>query len=201
MENKIQAIKELKRLFPDIPLVKCKDILVNNNYDITYALKDAEEFNLSLVEDNVKFHAYGIVGSYLSDDRLRSVSVMMYCRKIDTFNDKNFVELADSIAKHICMVNIKPEYVNRNHIPNSILNNLKRVYRRQALIVYPEDKDCDKVEKYINRKFEDYYCQVCLYDQKYYFDKNKTIRQVLNENSYSEEERLFIKRFYKVFIK
>ena len=200
MENRIQIIKELKKNFPDIPLVKCKDILVNNNYDMTYALKDAEELNLSLIDDNTKFHSYGIVGFYISDDRLKSVSVMMYCRNVNTFNDNSFVELADSIAKHIYMTNIKPEYVNRNNIPNSILSNLKTIYKREALMIYPRDKDFDKVEKYINKKFEEYYSQVCLYDQRYYFDNSKTIRQVLNDNSCSKEERLFIKRFYKVFI-
>ena len=112
---------------------------------------------------------YGLIEKYIHGDGKIAVLVNM----------KNGNK---ELAKDICMqiAAAKPEFVNREQVPAERLEKEKEIYRVQAL---NEGKPENIVEKMVMGRIQKYYKEVCLLDQAWVKDGDKSISKFLEEKS------------------
>lgn len=102
----------------------------------------------------------------------------------------DFQEFAKNIAMHIAASN--PLAVSREDLDQTILEKEKEIYREQALASGKPEHIVDKI---VEGRLEKYFSEVCLLEQPYVKDPDKTIKELLTETIAKVGENINIKRF------
>jgi len=102
----------------------------------------------------------------------------------------NFKALVHDIAMHIAASN--PQYLERGEVSTAALEKEKEVLRVQAL---NEGKPEKIVDKMVEGRIEKYYKEVCLMEQPFVKDQDKTINDLIGEATASIGEKISIRRF------
>ncbi|GBR72875.1 translation elongation factor Ts [Candidatus Termititenax aidoneus] len=91
-------------------------------------------------------------------------------------------ELAKNIAMHIAAANPAPQYLQRADVTAEHLASEREIYKTQIL---QDEKNAKKpaniIEKIIDGKVNKFYQDVCLLEQGYIRDPDKTIKDILPE--------------------
>jgi len=101
-----------------------------------------------------------------------------------------FKGLAKDIAMQIAAAN--PLYVSRNEVPTEILDHEREILRAQAL---NEGKPAHIVDKMVEGRVEKYYKEVCLLEQPFIKDSDKTVTQYITETIAKIGENISVRRF------
>ena len=101
-----------------------------------------------------------------------------------------FRALAKDIAMHIAAAN--PTYLKRDEVPMSELEHEKEVLAEQAR---NEGKPEKIIEKMVSGRIEKYYKEVCLVDQSFVNDPDKSISDLITESMVKIGENIYIRRF------
>lgn len=98
------------------------------------------------------------------------------------------------VAREICMqvAAANPLFLNRDSVDNEALDKEKEIYRVQAL---NEGKPEKIVEKMVTGRIQKYYKEVCLVDQVWVKDGDKTITKLLEEKSKEVGSPMTISKF------
>lgn len=102
----------------------------------------------------------------------------------------DFKSLAHDIALQIAAKN--PMVVRREEVSEEVLEHEREVLRAQAL---NEGKPANIVEKMIVGRIEKYYKEICLMEQEFIKDPDKTISQLINEKIAKIGENITVRRF------
>ncbi|MGM0602855.1 MAG: translation elongation factor Ts [Bacillota bacterium] len=92
-------------------------------------------------------------------------------------------QTAKDIAMHIAA--IKPEYLNREEVSQDDIEKEKKIYKEQML---NEGKPEHIIDKIVEGKMNKYYTQVCLLEQPFVRDDEKTVSEILAENNMAVNE-------------
>lgn len=92
-------------------------------------------------------------------------------------NDEN-QKVAKDIAMHIAASN--PEYLNREQVSEKVLEKEKAIYKEQML---NEGKPEHIIDNIVKGKIEKFYGQVCLVEQPFVKDTDKTVGELLKEKN------------------
>ncbi len=84
--------------------------------------------------------------------------------------------LAKDIAMHI--VALKPKYISQQDIPEEVIEKETSIYKQQLL---DQGKPENIIEKIIPGKLEKFFEEVCLLNQKFIKDEEKTIKDLLGD--------------------
>ena len=91
-------------------------------------------------------------------------------------------ELAKNIAMHIAAANPVPQYLDRSAVTKEHLESEKEIYKTQIM---QDEKNAKKpaniIEKIVEGKVNKFYQDVCLLEQAYIRDPDKTIKEILPE--------------------
>jgi len=91
-------------------------------------------------------------------------------------------ELAKNIAMHIAAANPAPQYLQRAEVTPEHLASEKEIYKTQIM---QDEKNAKKpaniLEKIIDGKVNKFYQDVCLLEQAYIRDPDKTVKEILPE--------------------
>ena len=85
-----------------------------------------------------------------------------------------------------------PLYVSREEVPADVISHEKEVYRQEAL---NEGKPEKIVDRMVEGRIEKYFKEVCLLDQPFIKDGEKTINDVVLEATVKMGEKVSIRRF------
>ncbi len=132
----------------------------------------------------------GVVAAYIHPGSKLGVLVEVNCETDFVANTDDFKEFAKNIAMHIAASN--PLAVKREDLDQEALNKEKEIYREQALA---QGKPEHIVDKIVEGRLEKYYSEVCLLEQPYVKDPDKTIKDLLTEVIAKVGENITIKRF------
>lgn len=137
----------------------------------------------------------GMVQSYVHDDYLTEgkvgVIIELSVNHEKTLLHDEFVSLAKSLVMHI--VALRPEFLQRDDIPEGIVEREKSIIRKKAL---NDGKSETFIERIIQGGIEKFYQSSCLLEQIYVKANDKTIHQLLQEiNSKFDNENISIVRF------
>jgi len=134
--------------------------------------------------------AEGIVDSYIHGDGRIGVLVEVNCETDFAAKNEEFRKFVKEIAMQIAAA--KPEYISREDVPAEVIEKEKEILRAQAL---NEGKPEKVVDKMVEGRLEKFYKEVCLLEQEWIRDPDKTIKDLLMEKIALIGENITIRRF------
>ncbi|PWL45103.1 MAG: translation elongation factor Ts [Veillonellaceae bacterium] len=183
-------VKEL-RTRTGVGMMDCKKALTEANGDMEKAVDILREKGLSKAAKKAgRIAAEGIVGSYIHGNGRIGVLVEVNCETDFVAQTEGFHALVKDIAMQIAAAN--PLYVSREEVPADVISHEKEVYRQEAL---NEGKPEKIVDRMVEGRIEKYFKEVCLLDQPFIKDGEKTINDVVLEATVKMGEKVSIRRF------
>jgi elongation factor Ts len=133
----------------------------------------------------------GVVDSYIHMGGKIGVLLEVSAAKADTVKNPEFVTLVKDLAMQVAAA--KPEYVKQDEVPGEVLEQEKAIYKAQAI---NEGKPEAIAEKIMVGRLDKFYKEVCLIEQLFIKDTEKTVTKLLQEiNSKLGGENIVITRF------
>ncbi|KKT05049.1 MAG: Elongation factor Ts [Candidatus Magasanikbacteria bacterium GW2011_GWD2_43_18] len=172
-------------------MLDCKKALDETNGDFEKALDWLRERGVAKAAKRAgKIAAEGTVASYIHGGG--SVGVLVEVNSETDFVAKNdgFQALVNDIALHIAAA--APKYVTRDEVPADVLEREKAIYVEQ---MKNEGKPADIIEKIVGGKIDKFYSEICLMEQPFIKDEDKTIEQLLTEKTGEIGEKITVRRF------
>ena len=139
-----------------------------------------------------KIAAEGKVVSYIHGEGKIGVLLELNCETDFVGRNEKFGELATDIAMHIAAMS--PKYVVREEVPVEEAEREMNIYREQ---LKAEGKPAEIVEKILAGKMNKYYSEICLLEQAYIKDEDKTIKKLLEEKTAEIGEKISLRRFVR----
>ena len=172
-------------------MMDCKRALGETDGDIEKAISYLREKGLAKAAKKAgRIAAEGLVDSYIHGNGRIGVLVEVNIETDFAAKNEDFKTLVKDIAMHIAAA--KPEYISREEVPASVLDNEKEIIKAQLI---NEGKPENIVEKIMQGKLEKFYKEICLLEQLWVRDTDKTIQQLLNEFIAKIGENITIRRF------
>ena len=134
--------------------------------------------------------AEGLVYSYIHMGGKIGVLVEINSETDFVARSEQFVNLCKDVAMHIAAAN--PQYLNREDVPTEALEHEKEILKQQAL---NEGKPSNIVDKMVEGRVKKFYGEVCLMEQQFVKDPDKTITDLVNEAVLTIGEKISIRRF------
>ena len=190
MEITAAMVKELRER-TQAGMMDCKKALVANDGDMDKAVDYLREKGLAAAAKKAgRVAAEGAVASYIHMGGKIGVLVEVNCETDFVAKTGTFKNLSHDIALQIAAA--RPSYVRKSEVPSENLNKEKEILRAQAL---NEGKPEKIVDKMVEGRIEKYYKEVCLLDQPFVKDSDKSINQVMAETAKEIGANIDIVRF------
>lgn len=172
-------------------MMDCKRALQDADGDMEKAAELLRERGLAAADKRSgKVAAEGAVGSYIHMGGKIGVLVEVNCETDFVADTDKFQEFVKDISMHIAASS--PEYIETEDVPAAAIEKEKEILRAQAL---NEGKPEKIVEKMVEGRIKKYYNEVCLMEQPFVKDPDKTVREVLKEIIFAVGENINIRRF------
>lgn len=172
-------------------MMDCKKALTESDGNLDKAIEILREKGLSAAaKKSGRTAAEGLVDSYIHGDGRIGVLVEVNIETDFAAKNDEFKEFVRDIAMQIAAS--KPEYISRDEVPAEIIEKEKEILKVQAL---NEGKPEKIIEKMVEGRIEKFYKEICLLDQPWIKDPDKTIKQLLMEKVAAIGENINIRRF------
>lgn len=189
-EISASMVKELRER-TGAGMMDCKKALAEVAGDMEKAIEFLREKGLAAAAKKAgRIAAEGIVESYIHGGGRIGVLVEINCETDFVAKNEDFRGLARDIAMQIAAA--KPEYVRREEVSAEAIEKEREILRAQAL---NEGKPEKIVDKMVEGRIEKYYKEVCLLEQPFIKDSDKTVQQVINEIIAKIGEKIDVRRF------
>jgi elongation factor Ts len=132
----------------------------------------------------------GIVYAYIHPNKKVGAMIELDCETDFVARNEEFQQLAKDLAMQIAATN--PLYLKPEDVPEEVLNKEKEIYKEQLLA---ELKSADIMDKIVEGKLAKYYEEVCLLNQPFIKDEDKTIEQLIQEAIAKTGEKIEIDNF------
>ena len=160
-------------------MMDCKKALAATEGDMDKAIDFLREKGLAAAAKKAgRIAAEGLVESYIHGGGRIGVLVEVNCETDFVAKTDAFKSLVKDIAMHIAAAN--PSYLRREEVPAAELEHEKMVLSEQAR---NEGKPEKIIEKMVLGRIQKYYKEVCLVDQEFIKDPDKSIAGLLKEHN------------------
>ncbi|NOX87856.1 MAG: translation elongation factor Ts [Calditrichaeota bacterium] len=132
----------------------------------------------------------GVVTAYIHPGSKLGVLVEINCETDFVAKTEDFQNFAKNVAMHIAASN--PLAIKREDLDSEFIRKEKEIFKEQAL---SSGKPEHIVDKIVEGRLEKYYSEVCLLEQPYVKDPDKTVKELLVETIAKVGENITIKRF------
>lgn len=172
-------------------MMDCKKALTESNGDIDKAIEYLREKGLAAAaKKSGRIAAEGLVDSYIHGNGRIGVLVEVNIETDFAAANEEFKQLVKDIAMQIAAA--KPEYVRREEVPTETLEKEMNILRAQAR---NEGKPEKIIEKMVEGRIEKFYKEICLLEQPWIKDPDKTIQQLVTEKISTIGENISVRRF------
>ena len=169
-------VKELREA-TGVGMMECKKALTETNGDFEKAMEWLRKKGIASAEKKAgRVAAEGVVESYIHMGGKIGVMIEVNCETDFVAKTPEFKNFVRDIAMHIAAAN--PSYLNREEVPAEILEKEREILRAQAL---NEGKPEKIVDKMVDGRIQKYYKEVCLIEQPFVKDGDKSIAQLTAE--------------------
>jgi len=134
----------------------------------------------------------GQIGSYVHAGGKIGVMVEVNCETDFVAKTDDFQAFAKDIAMHIAASS--PLYIQRENVPPEVLDREREIYRAQAREAGKPEKIMEKI---VEGKLEKFYSEVCLLEQPFIKDPDRTVQDLLNGLIGKLGEKVEIRRFLR----
>ena len=174
-------------------MMDCKKALVEAGGDMEKAMTILREKGISKAATKAgRATKEGVIGCYVHPGDKLAVLVEINCETDFVARTDQYRELARNLAMHVAAAN--PLVVRREELPQEQIVAEQEIYRTQALNEGKPEKIVDKI---VDGKIDKYYAEVCLMEQAYVKDPDKTINDLINETIGKIGENMSIRRFVR----
>lgn len=155
---------------------------------------------ISVIGENMQIRRFvgytvpgaGAVGSYIHAGGKIGVLVEATCDNAAAAQDPAFAAFVKDVAMHAAAAS--PLYVQRSEVDADVLEREKDIYRSKAR---ESGKPDNIIEKIIDGQVNKFYADICLVEQQFVKDTDKTIQQLTAEVGKALGTAITITRFTK----
>ena len=183
-------VKEL-RAKSGAGMMDCKNALVAAGGDLEKAMDELRKQGLATAQKkSSRVTKEGAVDAYIHAGGRIAVLVEVACETDFVARGDQFKAFTHDLAMQVAAAN--PLYVRRDDAPAAVVEREKAVYADQA-----KGKPDNVVEKIVAGKLEKWYADVCLLEQAFIKDPDKTIEQLRTELVGVIGENVEVRRFVR----
>jgi len=183
-------VKKLREM-TSAGIMDCKKALNETKGDVEAAVEYLRKKGISSAEKRAgRETKEGLIQTYIHPGSRLGVMVEVNCETDFVAKTDDFQEFTKNVAMQIAASN--PKVVSRDELPEDVINHEMDIYKSQA---ESQKKPPEIAEKIAVGKMEKFYQEVCLMEQSYIKDPDKTIEELLKELIGKIGENISIKRF------
>lgn len=169
----------------------CKKALAETGGDHEKAIDYLRKKGLAAASKKAgRVASEGVVGSYIHAGGKIGVLVEVNCETDFVAKNEAFQGFVKDVAMHIAAA--APQFVRREEVSAELLEREKDIYRAKAKETGKPD---NIIEKIVEGQVNKFYGDICLMEQAFVKDPDKTIQTYLNETIASIGENMSIRRF------
>ena len=141
---------------------------------------------------NVTFAVQGVgaVAGYVHLGGKLGVLIEVGCKNAASVQNPAVKTLLTDLTLHITAVN--PVCITRDQVPAETVQAEKEIYAKQV-----EGKPANIIDKIVVGKLEKFYGQICLVEQPFVKDQDKTVNAVLAEAGKAAGDEFTVRRFVR----
>jgi elongation factor Ts len=174
-------------------MMDCKKALTETDGNTEKAIEYLREKGLAAAAKKAgRIAAEGLVEAYIHGDGRIGVLVEVNIETDFAAKNEDFKQFVKDIAMQI--VASRPEYVRKEEVPADAVEKEKEILKAQAL---NEGKPEKIIDKMVEGRIEKFYKEICLLEQSWIKDPDKTIGQLLTEKIATIGENINIRRFVR----
>jgi len=190
MEISAATVKQLREK-TGVGMMKCKQALQESGGDMAAAEKLLRKQGAaSAAKKAGRATGEGAVSAYIHTGGKIGVLIEVNCETDFAARSEDFQELVRGVAMHVAAA--APRYVRREEVPQTALDDEREIARDQAL---KSGKPAEVVEKIVEGKMGKVYSELCLLEQPYVKDPDRTVGQLVTEAVARIGENIQIRRF------
>ncbi len=172
-------------------LMDCKKALTETGGDMEKSIDYLRKKGLAAASKKAgRVATEGVVGSYIHAGGKIGVLVEVNCETDFVAKNENFQIFVKDVAMHIAAA--APHCVRREEVPEAMIEREKEIYRAKAKETGKPD---NIIEKIIEGQINKFYGEICLLEQPFVKDPDKTVQTYLNETIAAIGENISIRRF------
>lgn len=184
------VVRELRER-TGLGMMECKKALTETDGDMEKAVEYLRKKGMSAVEKRAGRDANeGVVMSYIHPGSRLGVLVEVNCETDFVARTDDFQNFSRDIAMHIAAEG--PVAVGRDDIDAAVVEKEKEIYLEQAK---NEGKPDNIAEKIVTGRLDKYFQEVCLLEQSFVKDPDKTIQDLVTGLTAKIGEKITIRRF------
>jgi len=192
LEISTQLVKELREK-TGVGIMACKNALQESAGDIDKAVEILRKKGIAKAQKREgRIASEGQIQSYVHMGGKIGVLVEVNCETDFSAKTEDFTNFSKNLAMQIAATN--PIAISADTLPSEIVEGEREIYRDQALRSGKPEK---VIEKIVEGKLKKFYSEVCLLNQDYIKDPDKTIEDLLNELKAKTGENIVISRFVR----
>ena len=190
-----KRVKELREK-TGAGMMDCKKALTEANGDIEKAIDNLRKSGAAkAAKKSSRSAKEGLVYSYIHPGGRLGVLLDIGCETDFVAKTDGFIDLARNVSMQIAATN--PISINREDVPEDILNREKEIYTEQAKATGKPD---NVVEKIVDGKLSKYFQESCLMEQIYIKDSDKKIKNLVTETIATLGENITLNRYARFAI-
>lgn len=172
-------------------MMDCKKALIEAKGDEERAIDLLREKGLAAAAKRSGRSAnQGIVDSYIHMGGKIGVLLEVNCETDFVARNDDFKEFVRNLCLQVAATN--PAYLNKEEVPEEVLEKEKEIIRAQAL---NEGKPEKIIERIVEGRLSKFYAENCLLEQAYVKDDEMTITELLNSLIAKIGENIVIRRY------
>ncbi|HAA77138.1 TPA: elongation factor Ts [Candidatus Latescibacteria bacterium] len=183
-------VQELRKR-TNVGMMDCKNALTEAEGDTEKAIEILRTRGIAKAQDRAGRAAKeGAIEAYIHAGAKLGVILEVNSETDFVARTDEFTSFTKDVAMHIAAA--APLVVSRDDLDTETLEKEKTIYREQAL---QEGKPEQVVDKIVEGRVDKYYQEVCLLEQAFVKDSDKTVQDLLNELVAQCGENVTIRRF------
>ncbi len=173
-------------------IMDCKKILTEAEGNMDKAIELLKQKGMAKAAKKAgRIAAEGLVEAYIHNGKYGSLVEVNSETDFVATNDE-FKSFVKDIAMHVAAA--APQYVKREDVPASVVEAEKKAQMEKAIA---EGKPEAIAEKIVEGRMNKFYSEICLLDQPFVKDPDKTVGQLLTELIAKIGENIVIRRFVR----
>ncbi|RLD96576.1 MAG: elongation factor Ts [Aquificota bacterium] len=187
-----QMVKELREK-TGAGIMDCKKALQECQGDLEKAVEALRKKGLATAAKKAsRATNEGLIHSYIHMGGKIGVLIEVNCETDFVARTDEFKELVHNLAMQVAASS--PLYVSKEDVPEDALEKERRLYREQALEQGKPEKVIDRI---VEGKLNKFYQEVCLLEQPFIREPEKTVSQLITEHIAKLGENIRVKRFVR----
>ena len=172
-------------------IMDCKEALLDSDGNVEKAVDFLRKKGITKAEKKAGREAdQGVVLSYIHPGNRIGVLVEVNCEPDFVAKTDGFQMFVKNIAMQIAATN--PLSVTRDGIDSVVVDKEKEIFTEQAKL---SGKPDNVLEKIIEGRIEKFYQEICLLEQSFIKDSDKSVQDILMETIATLGENISIARF------